>query len=69
MPPLAATIMPTSTSATDVPVSPPTVNLVEPLTWTVTLVPSGCDSVMLSLSTAVAWPRTYGSTTAIAVTV
>ena len=31
--------------------------------------PSGWDNVMLSPSTAVAWPTTDGSTTAIAVTV
>ena len=39
--PLAATIMPTSTSATDLSVSPPTVNSVELSTWTVTLDPVG----------------------------
>ena len=64
-----ATIIPTSTSDTALPVSPPTVNLVELSTWTVTLEPSGWDNVMLSPSTAVAWPTTDGSTTAIAVTV
>ena len=61
--------MPTSTSESDLPVSPPTVNSVEPSTWTVTLEPSGWDNVMLSPSTAVAWPMTDGSTTTIAVTV